>query len=74
MADREATGGTALQELGLDELMNQPSTSQWLRDAIAIAMKRDPVAALSDAELLVDLLRRRLSVVELEAIRILRGP
>lgn len=74
MADREATGGTALQELGLDELLNQARTSQWLRDAIATAMKRDPVAALSDAELLVDLLRRRLLVVELEAIRILRGP
>ncbi|MEW5511874.1 hypothetical protein ABGT16_04575 [Pseudomonas asiatica] len=72
MEDREATGN-ALNELGLDELLRKPTTSQWLRDAIATAMKRDPVAALSDGELLVDLLRRRLSVVELEAIRVLRG-
>ena len=41
----------------------QMSQSYWLRDAIASARARDPVDALADAEELVEILRRQLTVI-----------
>lgn len=35
-----------------DELLVNPSTSFWLKDAIRQALRRDPVDALDDAETL----------------------
>lgn len=74
MSDYEVLGGSAVEAIGVDELLCSPGTSFWLRDAISSSMKRDPVDALSDAEVLLDLLRRRLSVVELEATKLFSKP
>jgi len=40
-----------------DRLLHDPAVSYWLKDAIITALKRDPVDALRDAELLVQVLK-----------------
>ncbi|MBI8852183.1 hypothetical protein CAZ10_08885 [Pseudomonas aeruginosa] len=60
--------------MGVEDLLTSPGTSYWLRDAINSSMKRDPVDALSDAEVLLDVLRRRLSLVELESMKLFSKP
>jgi len=42
-------------------VLADPSTTYWLRDALKSSLRRDPVDALRDAEMLVDLLRDRLA-------------
>lgn len=39
-----------------------PSTTYWLRDAIKSALLRDPVDAIRDAEILLELLKDRLDL------------
>ncbi len=43
--------------------IGDPSTSDWLKKALADAMWRDPLNALRDAEMLVDMLGARLNAV-----------
>lgn len=50
MSDYEAPGGDVVEVIGVEDLLTSPGTSYWLRDAINSSMKRDPVDALSDAE------------------------
>jgi hypothetical protein len=45
--------------LEVQKVLNEPSTSHWLRDALTRAVLRDPVDALNDAEYLSDVLARR---------------
>lgn len=45
--------------LSISELLNSPTLSTWLRDALTQALKRDPVDAANDAELLSQLLSAR---------------
>ena len=45
-------------------LIHEPSTSNWLRQQIEASKSRDPVDALTDAELLVEILALRLRLVE----------
>jgi hypothetical protein len=40
-------------------IMDSPSTSTWLRNALRSALSRDCVDAANDAELLATLLRKR---------------
>ena len=40
----------------LGELLANPATSNWLKNAITSARKRDVVDALNDAEILVEVL------------------
>lgn len=40
-----------------------PTTSHWLRQALGDAVKRDPVDALNDAEVLLELLELRCNAV-----------
>ena len=40
----------------LGELLANPATSDWLKNAITSARKRDVVDALNDAEILVEVL------------------
>lgn len=51
------------QELCVDvqirAVMDDPSTSGWLRRALADAILRDPIDAATDAEVLNDLLNQR---------------
>lgn len=53
-------------DLELQEVLADPSTSHWLRDALTSAMPRDPVDALNDAEYLSDVLARRCNATALD--------
>jgi hypothetical protein len=44
-------------------ILSNHATSYWLSEAIERAYHRDPVDALSDAQLLVDVLKERLRAV-----------
>ena len=46
---------------GHETIKCDPSTSNWLRDAITTSYQRDPVDALNDAEALTMLLVSRLA-------------
>lgn len=65
MADRESP---ALREnhdvLPPAEYLNDPSISEWLKQALRGAMQRDPVEAANDADLLRAILFRRALQVE----------
>ena len=43
----------------IEQVLQNQGTSFWLRDAIESSLKRDPVDAAQDAELLSSLLARR---------------
>lgn len=43
----------------VEEVLNDPSTSHWLKQALSQAVQRDPVDSLRDAELLQNLLEQR---------------
>jgi hypothetical protein len=43
----------------IDEILNDPSASNWLRDALRKALDRDPVDAANDAEILAAVLAAR---------------
>lgn len=45
------------------DVMNSPSSSYWLQAALKTAIIRDPVDAMSDAELLYQLLKKRADAV-----------
>lgn len=42
-------------------ICNDPSASCWLKDALNALLKRDPVDAVNDAEVLAEVMRSRLS-------------
>jgi hypothetical protein len=44
----------------IDEVLQDPATSYWLKSALISALRRDPVDAVNDAEWLYDLLTIRL--------------
>lgn len=52
--------GLAPKSPTIDEVLNDPATSYWLKDALASALGRDPVDAANDAEVLLDVLAHRL--------------
>jgi hypothetical protein len=43
----------------VDELLKDPSTSFWLRNALSTALSRDPVDAANDSEILARVLDSR---------------
>jgi hypothetical protein len=45
------------------EVLDDKSTSFWLRSALASAITRDPIDAFNDAEVLVELLRDNAGLV-----------
>lgn len=54
----------------IDEVIEDPATSWWLKDGITSALSRDPVAALNDALMLAGLLDNRLrQVLDLDRTR-----
>jgi hypothetical protein len=48
----------------INEVLNNPCTSYWLKDAIRTAFNRDILDALRDAELLAKLLDNRRAEIE----------
>lgn len=60
----EAMHLTPQRDLGrelpsIEEVLEDPSASAWLRSSLSAALNRDPVDAANDAEVLVQLLQRR---------------
>lgn len=45
--------------INIEDLLGNPSTSYWLKEALTSALKRDIVDAARDAELLSETLRIR---------------
>lgn len=43
-------------ETRIQDILNDPSASQWLKDALTSALQRDPLAAADDAELVFEVL------------------
>ncbi len=43
----------------IDEILDDPAASFWLRAALCSALSRDPVDAANDAEVLAGLLEQR---------------
>ncbi len=48
-------------DAGIASMVTHPGTSDWLRQALQDAVRRDPVDALKDAELLRELMELRLN-------------
>ena len=47
----------------VEDLLKDPSTSFWLRNALIAALSRDPVDAANDAEVLARVLDRRCRLI-----------
>lgn len=60
-----------MDELIISEqaLLDDPATSNWLKQQIASTAQRDPVDALNDAEVLVNVLNARLATLRSEAFK-----
>ena len=52
-------------DAGIDSMVKHPATSNWLQQALMDAVRRDPLDALKDAEVLVELLELRFNAVML---------
>ncbi len=53
----------AASEERIRQVLADPATSYWLKDAIRGAIRRDPVDAVVDAQLLFELLTNRVSAI-----------
>ena len=58
---------TPQDESAIEQIFQDPSASYWLKNALRLALLRDPADAANDAEVLCRLLDRRCS-------RLLRDP
>lgn len=47
----------------INQLLNDDAVSYWLKSALIGALKRDPIDALNDAEILFSTLFRRASAI-----------
>jgi hypothetical protein len=47
----------------IEQVIEDPSTSQWMRQALAGALVRDPVDAANDAHVLKQLLEHRADAI-----------
>jgi hypothetical protein len=50
-----------MNEPTIQKVLNSPSTSYWLKNALDSALNRDVVDAAYDAQLLADLLKSRMN-------------
>ena len=44
-------------------ILDDPAASYWLKNAVNTALDRDPVDAVNDAEVLLEVLKRHLNAV-----------
>jgi hypothetical protein len=49
--------------MNLNEILEDPAVSRWLKDAIKTAYQRDPVDALHDARRLLKMLAERYTLI-----------
>lgn len=47
----------------LDDISNDPATSDWLKAALQSALERDPVDAVNDAQILHEALQENLAAL-----------
>lgn len=50
--------------INIDDVLKDPSTSFWLKDAIKTLSNRDIVDAVNDAEILASLMKDRLNSIQ----------
>ena len=55
----------------IEAILNDPSTSHWLRDALKTAMHRDPVDVANDAETLAIIFAKRAAEQTAQAMALL---
>jgi hypothetical protein len=53
------SGPTAADLPSIDEVLGDPAASYWLKTALRSALRRDPVDAAHDSEILARLLEER---------------
>lgn len=63
MTDSEAKLRDAGDLPEIQEVLQDPAASLWLKQALSSALLRDPVDAINDAEVLVRLLDERCRVI-----------
>ena len=47
----------------IEEVIADPGTSFWLKEALQVSLRRDPMDALNDASLLANLLTRHVEQI-----------
>ncbi|MBC9969001.1 Rossmann-fold NAD(P)-binding domain-containing protein [Ralstonia insidiosa] len=47
----------------IQRVLNDPSTSNWLKNALGAQLQRDPVDAANDADVLAEIMREKLAEV-----------
>ena len=53
-----------LSNAKIELIINDPCSSFWLKAALETALKRDPVDAANDAELLYEILSKRCDAIQ----------
>ena len=56
-------GDTLWSAQSYRDIRDNPTTSDWLKKALESALRRDPVDAVNDAEMLFSVLNERLSAL-----------
>ena len=57
----------------IQQVLSNPASSSWLRQSLEAAIKRDPVDAAGDVEVLADLLGRRADQALNDAMAMVRA-
>lgn len=57
----------------IQQVLSNPTSSSWLRQSLEAAIKRDPVDAAGDVEVLADLLGRRADQALNDAMAMVRA-
>ncbi|ANJ76581.1 hypothetical protein PQH03_28655 [Ralstonia insidiosa] len=52
-----------LTDMKVQQVLNDPSTSDWLKNALRAQLERDPVDAANDADVLAEIFRSKLAEV-----------
>ena len=50
--------------MNIQQILDDPSTSYWLRDALTTSLNRDPVDALNDVDILLEACEKRLADIQ----------
>ena len=55
---------TGTKPMNIQQILDDPSTSYWLRDALTTSLNRDPVDALNDVDILLEACEKRLADIQ----------
>jgi hypothetical protein len=62
--DKGPASGPVRSETRIQQLLADSGVSYWLKGALPIMLDRDPIDALNDAEILVEVLTARLAEIQ----------